>query len=536
MKFLTTLRHQSYVPNFILIAAIVVFGFVIRLLGIDVGLPDSPDPREMLISQDVLNLINFTAAPSIYNWPGTAWFYLIALIGKILSIFGLDMTESSVIWIARFINLLMSTGTIWLTYCLGLRCYNRRVGLIAAAFLAVAMLHATNESRFALVDIPATFCVTLFLWLVTKDTNLTYRSCLLLGIVAGIGIAVKYTTVFVVLPIIFLYDTRYFYRKLATILGVCAITFTLICPYWLIDMFSQEWNHFFDDFWYETTHYHRGHYGLFSTAETGWVERYLYLGVLFKWGLGLPLAILVGIGVVYTLFKTVRSLIFVHNPEHSSIQEYRQELLLLSFIIPYLLFIGSYKVSFTRHLLILYPALMVIAASFLLSLNKHIGIVFGVVVWVYSFIYTGAFVAVMISQPTGMEASQWITENIPQEETISRSPIILFDWLIPNVDLELADEDTEWAIIIHPNMEVFLKYAQNPQDYKNDDWFPIEEITFEETLQFYQGVIGEGSRYRLHKIFQRTPQFLGIRVSDNRAPFPIRALIHPEIRLYRRID
>ncbi len=535
MKFLTTLRHQPYVPNSILITAIIVFGFVIRLLGIGVGLPDTPDPREMLISQDVLNLINLTAAPSIYNWPGTAWFYLIALIGKILSIFGLEMTESSVIWIARFINLLLSTGTIWLTYCLGLRCYNRRVGLIAAAFLTVAMLHATNESRFALVDIPATFCVTLFLWLVTKDTNLTFRTCLQLGIVAGIGIAVKYTTVFVVLPIIFLYDTRYFYRKLAAILGVCAITFTLICPYWLIDMFSQEWNHFFDDFWYETMHYHRGHFGLFSTGDTGWLERFLYLGVLFKWGLGLPLAILVGIGVVYTLFKTGQS-IRKHYTEHLSIQEHRQELFLLFFIIPYLLFIGSYKVSFTRHLLILYPALIVIAASFLLSLNKHIGIVFGVVVWIYSFIYTGAFVAVMISQPTGMEATNWITENIPQEETISRSPIILFDWLIPNVDLELADEDTEWVIIIYPNMEVFLKYAQNPQDYKNDDWYPIEDITFEETLQFYKWIIGEDSRYKLRKVFRRTPRFIGIRISDNRAPFPIRALIHPEIHLYQRTD
>ena len=107
------------------------------------------------------------------------------------------MTEARVIWLARFINVLLSTSTIWLTYCLGTKIGNKRVGQIAAGFLAVAMLHATNESRFALVDIPATFCVTLFLWLATRDAHLTLRTCLWLGIVAGIGVAVKFPTVFV---------------------------------------------------------------------------------------------------------------------------------------------------------------------------------------------------------------------------------------------------------------------------------------------------------------------------------------------------
>ena len=88
----------------------------------------APDPREALIAQDILNLINFTAAPEIYNWPGTAWFYLIAGVGKVLSICGMDMTEARVIWIARFINVLFSIGSIWLTYCLGTRCYKQTCG------------------------------------------------------------------------------------------------------------------------------------------------------------------------------------------------------------------------------------------------------------------------------------------------------------------------------------------------------------------------------------------------------------------------
>ena len=78
MGLLRVLRNRHNFPDTAVIAAILIGGFALRLIGINVGLPDSPDPRETLIAQDVLNLIHFTTIPQIYNWPGTAWFYLIA--------------------------------------------------------------------------------------------------------------------------------------------------------------------------------------------------------------------------------------------------------------------------------------------------------------------------------------------------------------------------------------------------------------------------------------------------------------------------
>ncbi len=538
MKLLIALRNSSYNLDVLIMPAILAIGFLLRILGIGVGLPDLPDPRETLIAQDILNLINFTAPPEIYNWPGTAWFYLIALVGKVLSVCGLVMTEARVIWLARFINVLLSTSTIWLTYCLGTKIGNKRVGQIAAGFLAVAMLHATNESRFALVDIPATFCVTLFLWLATRDAHLTLRTCLWLGIVAGIGVAVKFPTVFVGFSLLIFIRTENFYQKFATIAGVAAVTFTLICPYWLIDVVLSEWNYFFEDFSYETLHYHRGHFGLFATGDTGWLNRFLYLWILLKWGMGLPLALLVSFGVIYTLVKSTQSLRKSGVINLFTDEKMQKGLMILAFVIPYLLFIGTFKVSFTRHLLILYPALTVLSAVFLVTLDKRISIVFGSAVWLYSFIYTAAFASVMLSQPTGQEASEWVSENIPDDSSISRAPEILFDWLIPELDREMVseDEESEWALIIQPNREVFEKYKQNPLDYQKGDWYPLEGIEIEETQEFYKAILGEGSRYELYRTFERTPQFLGIRISDSNAPFPMQALIHPKIRLYRRIE
>ena len=560
MRLLLAVRNFFSLPSHFVISAILIAGFGLRVVGINVGLPEAPDPREAIIAQDVLNLIHFTAPPETYNWPGTAWFYIVAAVGKLLSIGGLHLTEARVILLARCLNTLLSTATLWFTYSIGKHADNRRVGQIAAGLLAVSMLHATNESRFALVDIPATFCVTLFLWIAFRDrfssSVLTFRTAVWLGIVAGVGFAVKFTTVFVCFSLLTFIGTKHFYRRFATIIGVSTLTFTLLCPYWFIDLISPEWNLFFSDFWYEATHYHQGHFGLISTAESGGVQRLVYLWVLLKWGMGFPLALLVGFGVM-------RALVSFKNKVST-------ETLLLAFVIPYLLFIGIHKVKFARHLLILYPALTLLAAialthfpnpvKFLFKfsrspdlkdtlhlrgevrparrvlLEKWVGGIVGSVVLLYSLVYAAAFAGILLTEPTKLEAAEWLSTHIPQEEPISRAPEVLFNWLLPELALEEADEAAKWVLILGPDLEVFQKYRKQPQHYQNEDWYPLTEIKLEETLTFYDRILGEGSQYELHKTFQRTPRFLGIRVSDNGAPFPIRALAHPEFLLYRHAD
>lgn len=552
MRLLLAVRNFFSLPSNFVISAILAAGFGFRVVGLNVGLPEAPDPREVIIAQDVLNLVHFTAPPQTYNWPGTAWFYTIAAIGKLLSIGGLHLTEARVILLARCINTLLSTATLYFTYSMGKHTDNRRVGQIAAGLLAVTMLHATNESRFALVDIPATFCVTLFLWHIARvrsaSDSLTFQTAVWLGVIAGVGFAVKFTTVFVCLSLFIFIRSEHFYKRLALSIGVSALTFTLLCPYWLIDLLSPTWNLFFADFWYEAIHYHRGHFGLISTGETGGLQRFVYLWVLLKWGFGLPLALLVAFGVL-------RAIISLKGKTGSA------EALLLVFVIPYLLFIGIHKVKFTRHLLILYPALTVLAAIALARLPIAIsgifkfarsgsprrsrrsyifgkwgsGIVGGIVV-LYSFVYTAAFSTVMLAQPTRIAASEWIGSHIPPDEAIAGAPVILFDWLLPDLDLEPEDEGAEWVLILVPDLEVFQKYQNNPQQYQNEDWYPLSEVELEETLAFYARVLGEGSPYELHKTFRRTPQFLGIPLSDADAPFPMRALAHPEFHLYRRSD
>ena len=560
MRVLLAVRNYFPLPNSFVMSVILISGFSFRLIGINVGLPDSPDPREVLIAQDVLNLIHFTSPPQIYNWPGTAWFYVIAAVGKLLSLAGLHLTEARVILLARCINVLLSTTTLWFTYRIGVHCYSRRIGQLAAGLLTVAMLHATNESRFALVDIPATFCVTLFLWLVIRVRSSsaapTLQTAVWLGVIAGIGFAVKFTTVFVGFSLLVFIRSKGFYKKLATVVGVSALTFTCVCPYWIIDLVSPEWNLFFEDFWYEATHYHRGHFGLIADAESGLLQRYLYLWTLLKWGMGLPLALLVSLGILWAVMS-LRA-----NSRQSKADIQHSGVLLLAFVIPFLLFIGIHKVKFARHLLILYPAFSLLAAVALTRLpriietlyksirpresvnalhpshtfGKWFGSVLGGVVVLYSFIYTISFASILLSQPTKIAAADWITTHIPPEESVAVAPEILFDWLLPDLDFVVTNEQVKWVLILVPDLEAFQKYQTSPQRYRDEDWYPLNEIEFKETLAFYRRILEKGSPYELHETFRGTPKFLGIQISDSSAPFPMRALVHPELRLYRCLD
>ena len=522
---------------------ILAIGFGLRIVGLGVGLPDYPDPREPLIAQDILNLIHLESPPQIYNWPGTAWFYLIAVIGLVLEAFGLDLTVAQVIWLGRFTNVLLSTATIWLTYQIGRELYSRSVGLIGGGLLAVAMLHATNESRFALVDIPATFCVTLLLWLCAKTQSVSFHRAVWLGVIAGIGFALKFTTIFAglsVLALLFTQEEHFrssdFFLKLATVVGVAGAAFTILCPYWLIDLFSSEWNLFFDALFYESSHYQKGHFGLFASGEINWLNRFTYLWTLLRWGMGAPLAVLAIAGTLLAI-----------------IQRKDGDKILLAFVIPYLLFIGSHKLKFVRHLLLIYPALILFAAACIGRVSTTFSqwnwgprnsilkqwatptlsvLILGGV-GVYSLIYTAAFASVMRSAPTTVEAAEWIESNIPPDKAVEHEPEILFDWLLPRLDRAEAEERAEWALVLMPNAEVFLNYAAKPTHYSAIDWYPLESVDTEAAVKFYERVFGQSSRYTLAQCFQRQPRFLGIPMSDRGAPFPMRALTHPEIRVYR---
>lgn len=233
--------------------------------------------------------------------------------------------------------------TIPLVFRLGRWAYGRTTGLFAALFLMATFLHV-RDSRFITVDVPLTLFCTLALWGALlgccKDTGYLRLASLAVGLAAG----TKYTGALVIIPVwaaIFMTPGLTMKKRVirgVQCLSIAALVFLLTTPYAVLDSDS-----FLRDLRYQqyTTEASSPIYG------GGGVRWLSYLTGELRWGLGLPLEVLALTGVVYAFRK-----------------RYRADIVLLTFIIPYFLFIGGWSRHWGRWILPIVPPLLVLGARY----------------------------------------------------------------------------------------------------------------------------------------------------------------------------
>ncbi|MBI2953790.1 MAG: glycosyltransferase family 39 protein [Chloroflexi bacterium] len=136
---------------------------------------------------------------------------------------------------------------------------------------------------------------------------------------------------------------------------VAAVVFVVIQPYVIIDFKTFIRNVA------EQSAMVRGIADLPYTRQYIGTTPYLYhLQNLVVWGLGIPLGALVVGGLAYVLGRTLS------NPRW-------QDLLMLSWVLPYAALTGSFHAKFVRYLLPMVPFLSIFAATLLVALWVHLG-------------------------------------------------------------------------------------------------------------------------------------------------------------------
>ncbi|MCA1562614.1 MAG: glycosyltransferase family 39 protein [Acidobacteria bacterium] len=126
----------------------------------------------------------------VHAFAAVVRFLLGAVQGQWASLAEFDI--SAVYRTGRALSAVIGTATVWLTYRIGLDLRSARLGLLAAAQLAVLPMHV-RESHFILTDAPVTALTTMTVWLsmraaVTHDV----RSYAVAGAAAGLAAAAKY--------------------------------------------------------------------------------------------------------------------------------------------------------------------------------------------------------------------------------------------------------------------------------------------------------------------------------------------------------
>jgi 4-amino-4-deoxy-L-arabinose transferase-like glycosyltransferase len=245
---------------------------------------------------------------------------------------------------ARVTVAVVGTLGVWLLYCAGARLVDRRVGLLAAALLAVAFL-PVFYSHLALNDVPTLAPIALALWgvagVLRRGAALDYA---LAGLGLGLACATKYTGGIVLLPLlaaaaVALRTSGAALRVLRglALAGLVALgAFVVANPYALLDFaaFRDGLDHQAsaagDDL---------GKLGL--THESG--HRY-YLWT-FTWGLGWVPLVAAGLGAVTMLLRE-RALAAVLVPAP----------------LVFIAFMGTQERFFGRWLLPVFPIVCLIAA------------------------------------------------------------------------------------------------------------------------------------------------------------------------------
>lgn len=342
------------------LTAIVVLGAALRLFPIWFGLPyPHARPDEETAVWRAAAMLGGDLNPRFFHWPSLMFYALAALYSAaslVRRALSLDPALSQVeqLLIARVFVALAGTLTIVVLYWLVCRVADVTTALIAAAFLAVAILHV-RDSHFAMTDVLMTLLVTSSLALVVRAVDASFESghdrpalrwFAAAGLAGGLATSTKYSAAAIIAAmgiaqLLWLVHVRkapwlprHWTASVAFMLAF-ASGFLVATPYALLDFKT-----FSADLVFDFTHLKDGHGGV--NLGRGWTY---HLTHSLPYGTGVPMFLTALAGMV---------LMLKHRRRHA--------LLVSGFFLAFYGALGSGTTVFFRYILPLVPVVCLMAA------------------------------------------------------------------------------------------------------------------------------------------------------------------------------
>ena len=339
--------------------AIVLLGAILRLFPVWFGLPYlGARPDEETAVAHALAILDGDLNPHFFHWPSLTFYAFAAVYGAAAGfrrLLSLDpaLTAETHLLMARVFVALAGTLTIAVLFRLARRVAGETAGALAAAFLAVAILHV-RDSHFAMTDVLMTLLVTLSLALLLRglDAALAATDCAgggrwfaAAGVAGGLAASTKYSAAAIIAALgaaqvlCLLTSPKNAMRWRGWIpavlfLAAFALGFVAATPYALLDFQKFE-----ADLRYDFVHLSGGHN---VNLGRGW--RY-HLTHSLPYGVGVSIFIAAAAGVV----PFVR-----HYPRHAFV--------IGAFAVAFFASIGSGYTVFFRYVLPLVPIVCLLAA------------------------------------------------------------------------------------------------------------------------------------------------------------------------------
>ncbi len=474
-------------------------------------MPSAPDPRESLIVQDALAILN-GGAPQMFNWPGTPWTHLAALFSWLFQ----TADAARLAGLMRGASLLFGAVCLLLMYRLGRRFGGQSV--LAPLLLALTPSFSAGEANAALVDVPALALGLAAITCAFSNRPLSSKRAFWVGSLIGFGMAFKWTAGVYAVPaaVFLLLDDSSRRSKAGAALSAAGggvVGILVGCPYLLID-FPLVW----EGLRYELSHYKAGHFALFPTAEDNIFSSALRHAEAFVWSAGPGLAL---------TFAAVfcASLIPFFKKEKG-----RERIALTAWTLTAALSVALHHFSFSRHWLLTLPPLALTASAVMGESKRRAAWAAVCLAAAHSLLLTAALDMQTRQPSTIQRCESWISESGLEVSHGPSEPTLA--WIYPS-GLSSALEAEAFAAA---SAEAKLQRAvwERAEQYRETDFFPLTRADF--TTGRFHARLTESGEYRMaarfsaeHSAWVRAFLFLG-----REPPFPHNALFHPELRVYVR--
>ncbi|MDH4208026.1 MAG: DUF2298 domain-containing protein, partial [Anaerolineae bacterium] len=456
--------------------------------------------------------------------------------------------------VGRVLSALIDTGVIYLTYLLGKRVYDRRVGLLAAVFVAFTVFHI-QLAHFYAVDTLLTFFVLLFFVFAldfAREGGL--GNALLLGGSWGLALATKFSAAPLFLAIAGAYILHYrrrggpglgrLSRLFVLTLAAAAVVFFLAEPYALLDFEA------FSAGIAEQGRMVRGIADYPYTRQYINTPAFLYqIKNTILWGMGLPLGLVAYGGLGFFLWRAAR-------------RRKGEELLLLAWVLPYSLITGSFMVKFMRYMLPLVPFFLIMGAALLWAFKDWLrhrvpargglasSIWYGVtgLVVASSVIYTLAFISIYSRPHSRIQASEWIYRNVPPgstlalehwdddlplSRTVDGQPRSIGEYLTPKMNLYEWDDEAKFRHIVGSLQQSDYVILSSNRLYSSIPRLPWR---YPITSRYYQLLFEERLGFELLGTFTSYPSLLGLSINDDAADESFTVYDHPKVLIFGKTE
>jgi 4-amino-4-deoxy-L-arabinose transferase-like glycosyltransferase len=505
------------------LVSILFISFGLRLTGISWGLPDEthrlsyhPDERNILYAITNLNPGDLDFNPNYFYYPT----FHVYLYFTILLFTGAQTSQlATIILIGRIVTLFFGTLSVYVIYLLGKEFFGDEIGLIASTLLGIVPLHVIH-SHFLTTDVPVTFWLLTSMLFCFKLLNSGGKKWYLLaGFTGGLAVATKYNAGLIIIPIL----TAHILNRLTAKVGLSVLldkrislayiliisTFILTSPYTIIA---------FSEFKYHLTlitSYLNTPNAEWFDSGNGWI--YHITNSLY-FGMGLPLLAFSFFGLLISVWK-----------------EKEKSLIILSFIIPYFLWVGNWQARFARFILPIVPFLILLTSYGLYYLwikHRRGGTLIFLSILLYTAILTVAYSQTMATPDPRDQAHTWIKDNISKNSTIGllptfqstfqffTPPLIGYDLILTLNSSDLKEMNVGYFILSELDYRVYLKTKKTKEKYYLESEF----------LNY----LFNGSDYRVIKVFKNDHKFLFIDLTNEYLPHDM-IYANPEIIIFERV-